>query len=90
MPGENDILNNREKINEIDKQVLDLLNQRAEISLNIRELKKTAGIDVYDPAREEEVVDALCEQNGGPIDDENVRKLFLEIMEIMRGLPDKN
>lgn len=90
MPGENNVSENRNKIDEIDNQILELLNERAEISLNIREIKKSLGVEIYDPAREEEVVDALCKKNGGPIDDENIRKLFLKIMDIMRGLPDKN
>ena len=37
MPGENNILENRNKINDIDKQILDLLNERAELSLYVTE-----------------------------------------------------
>lgn len=90
MPGENNISENRKKIDEIDSHILELLNQRAEVSLSIREIKKSLNVEIYDPAREQEIVDALCKKNEGPIDDENIRNLFLKIMEIMRGLPDKN
>ena len=89
MPGENNILENRNKINDIDKQILDLLNERAELSLDIREIKKAADLAIYDAAREEEVIENLCKKNNGKLSDENIRDLFLHIMEIMRGLPDK-
>ena len=90
MPDKNNILNKRNKINEIDKQILDLLNDRAEISLDIRELKKAADIAIYDSTREEEVVETLCKENNGKLSDENIRDLFFHIMKIMRGLPDRD
>lgn len=90
MPGENNISENRIKIDEIDKEIIELLNQRADLSLTIRDIKKASGVEIYDPAREEEIMDALCKKNNGPLNDENVRDLFKNILEIMRGLPDKN
>lgn len=90
MPDENGILNKRKIINEIDKQILDLLNDRAEISLDIRELKKSADIAIYDSAREEEVIETLCKKNKGKLSDENIRDLFFHIMKIMRSLPDRD
>ena len=89
MPGENNISENRIKIDEIDKKIIELLNQRADLSLTIRDIKKASGVEIYDPAREEEIIDALCKKNNGPLNDENVRDLFKNILEIMRGLPDK-
>lgn len=89
MPGENSISENRVKIDEIDKKIIELLNQRADLSLTIRDIKKASGVEIYDPAREEEIIDALCKKNNGPLNDENVRDLFKNILEIMRGIPDK-
>lgn len=89
MPGENNISENRIKIDEIDKKIIELLNQRADLSLTIRDIKKASGVEIYDPAREEEILDALCKINGGPLDDKSIRELFSKILEVMKKLPDK-
>lgn len=88
MPGGNDILNERKQIDEIDLKILELLNKRAKISLNIRKIKQGENLPLFDAKREENVVKNLCEKNEGPLFDMNVRHLFKEIMRIMRGLPD--
>lgn len=89
MPVQNDILNKRKSIDDIDNQLLELLNDRAELSLTIRELKKNKSIGLFDPKREEEIINRLCEKNQGPLYDEDVRKLFLLIVKTMRGLPNE-
>lgn len=88
MPANNNILKQRNKIDKIDKQILDLLNQRATISLNIRREKQDSGAALFDPKREEDIVEILCKQNKGPLFDDNIRKIFGYIMKVMRGLPD--
>ena len=89
MPGNNKISRNRTYIDRIDEKVLALLNRRAELSLKIRKVKQDCGDALYDPKREEEVVDNLCKKNKGPLYDENVRELFKQIMKINRELPDE-
>lgn len=78
----------RQHIDNIDKQLLKLLNDRAALSLEIRELKKSESCALYDPQREEEVVQKLCDINNGPLYNENVKTLFMHIMKIFRSLPD--
>lgn len=89
MPANNKILNSRSQIDKIDEKILALLNRRAEIALNIRKSKKSTGQALYDPKREEQVVENLCKSNKGPMYDENVRVLFKQIMKMMRELPDE-
>lgn len=78
----------REKIDKLDEQILLLLNERANISLDIRGIKKDSGKPIFDPKREELILQQLCKKNQGPLYNENIRDLFTHIMKIMRGLPD--
>lgn len=89
MPANSKISKKRKQIDRIDDKLLAFINKRAEISLDIRELKKGEGMDVYDPAREDEVVSKLCARNKGPLSDKDIDELFKTIMKINRGLPDK-
>ena len=89
MPGNRKISTKRKYIDRIDEKVLALLNRRSELSLEIRELKKDEGLEIYDPVREDDVVSKLCARNKGPMSDKDIDDLFKHIMKINRGLPDK-
>lgn len=88
MPGNNDIEDKRKQIDGIDLQILELLNKRANIALDIRNIKQENGMPLFDPKREEDIVQFLCDKNTGPLYDENIRHIYAEILKIMRGLPD--
>lgn len=72
----------REKIDAIDLQLLDLISQRAECAKNVAEVKKTAGemATFYRPEREAQVLRRIQDLNSGPLDDEEMARLFREIM----------
>jgi chorismate mutase len=44
---------------EVDKQIVDLLNQRADICYDINQLKKEADESLYDPIEELDIQEAL-------------------------------
>ena len=50
----------REKIGALDGEILHLLNERAEIALEMGKVKSEAGITLYDPQREEEILKQLA------------------------------
>mgnify|MGYP000741480371 CR=1 FL=1 len=56
----------RARIDEIDSQILELLNQRAGISLAVGRVK-SGGEPVFKPFREKEVLERLCRENPGPL-----------------------
>ena len=89
MPGKLSISQNREYIDKLDDELLSLLNKRGELSLKIREIKKFSGEEIYDPEREEQIIKRLCKKNKGPLSDENIRELYLNILKIMKELPEK-
>ncbi len=76
----------RKIIDQIDKDLLRLLNKRANVALNIRNLKNEKEFSVYDPVREKEIERALKELNKGPLKDSSVIAIFREIISACRGL----
>ena len=83
------INNIRKKINAIDKKILQLLNQRAEETVEIGRLKNSSGKAVYVPSREADIIGVLCETNNGPLSREQVSNIFKEIISSCRSLESK-
>ena len=76
----------RGQIDAIDEQLVRLLSERAECALQIGHEKKLAGMDVYQPARESEVLGHVQRINMGPLDDAAMRRLFERIIDEARRL----
>lgn len=69
----------RRQIDELDSQILELLNKRAEIVIKIGQEKARANLDFHVPQREEEIYARLSQANPGPFPTEAVRAVFREI-----------
>ena len=76
----------REKIDAVDRQIVELLNQRAHCVLAIGSHKSRLGLTIYDPAREEEIVRQAIAANEGPLEDAAIRRLFERILDESRRL----
>ncbi len=76
----------RRKIDAIDVQLRDLLNQRAAIVDGVVRAKETLALPVYEPQREEDVVHKATSGNPGPLGDEALRNIFETIMREMRQI----
>jgi len=76
----------RSEIDKIDKQLVELLNRRAEVATRIGQLKDEQGLEVWSPAREEEVIQRVLETNPGPLPDETLRLIYRELMSGSRSL----
>ena len=72
----------RQRINSIDERIQALINDRAKIAQQVGvakgELK--AAVDYYRPEREAEVLRSVLDRNEGPMRDEEMLRLFREIM----------
>jgi len=73
--------NPRAEIDAIDDELLRLLNQRAAIALQVGEVKRRDDTSLCDHNREREVLDRLCHQNSGPLDEQNVTSIFQRIID---------
>ncbi len=75
-----DLQSIREKIDALDRQLVDILNQRLALAAEIGKLKRSAGGEIYVPEREDAVFRKVCGQNQGPIKNEALRAIYREIM----------
>jgi chorismate mutase / prephenate dehydratase len=76
----------REKIDALDQQLLGLLNQRAQLALEVGEIKKHEGSVVFRPEREAQVISGLKSANPGPLRNDSVAPIWREIMSACRSL----
>src|SRR2546427_212858 len=81
-----DLADWRSRINDLDNQILNLLNQRAEAALQIGHLKRRQGTPSYVPEREAEILRSLSAQNRGPLTGDNVAAIWREILSASRAL----
>ena len=76
----------RSRINELDNQILQLLNQRAEAALHIGDLKRRQDLPSYIPEREAGIHSRLMAQSRGALPPEGVRAIWSEIISWCRAL----
>ena len=79
----------RQKIDRVDEQILRLLNERAEIVLEVGKMKSEARSNFYDPKRESEVLHRLMSRNAGPFPGHAISPVFHEIISACRSLEVK-
>lgn len=82
-----EIEKHREKIDEIDRQLVELLNKRASHSLVIRGLKPDAHMGLYDARREEEIFAKIASYNDGPLYNEYLRAIYETILKVSKETP---
>ncbi len=80
-----DLANIRQQIDAVDQQIHQLLNQRARLAEQVARSKRAEDPDpvFYRPEREAQVLRMVMQRNqqqGGPLPDETVARLFREIM----------
>jgi len=75
----------RRRIDEIDKKLVELLNERSRCALEIGKLKQEANIPLYQPEREIEVLANAESNNTGPLADAAIRRLFERIIDEARA-----
>jgi chorismate mutase len=76
----------RRRIDLLDDHLVRLLNARAACALEIGRLKRQLGMDIYQPARELEVLTHVAAVNTGPLDTPALRRLFERIIDEARRL----
>jgi chorismate mutase len=81
-----DIADWRKKIDEIDRKLVDLLNQRAQAAREIGRLKKNTNLPIYEPERERIVFANVQEVNRGPLPPRDLAQIYERIMDVMRKL----
>ncbi len=80
----------RDRIDQIDDQLLGLLNERAGCALAIGGVKgRTAGEVVYRPEREAQILRRLVESTVGPLTPTQITGIYREIISACRSAEEK-
>lgn len=79
-----DLKESRAKIDEIDKEIVRLFEERMEVATDVAAYKRSTGKKVLDPAREEEKINALTALTDNEFNKMAVEELFRQIMSISR------
>ena len=81
-----DIADWRKKIDEIDRNLVALLNERSRCAVEIGKIKHLNGLPIREPNREKEVLRQVLEANHGPLGSEAIRWIFERIVQEGRSL----
>lgn len=76
----------RKGIDEIDRGIVRLLNERTSIVEQIGQIKREMSMSVYEPKREDEVFRNVSESNAGPMPNDSLKRVFERIIDEMRTL----
>ncbi|HXV28294.1 MAG TPA: prephenate dehydratase [bacterium] len=76
-----DLSHLRKKIDELDRKIIGLLNDRTHLVLEVGKMKEKSGREVYAPDREIQVYTKIEEEGGkGPLPKEALKSIYREIM----------
>ena len=84
------ILNLRSAIDMVDRRILGLLQERATLAREIGKVKKELGLPILDPAREGRIRRMLSAGPEGPMDAEQLVRIYEVIMAESRRLQEED
>lgn len=70
----------RGRIDATDEELLELLNQRALLALEVGRRKRAAKLRLRDPKREQTILSRARERNSGPLSEAAIARLFRAIL----------
>ena len=70
----------RQSIDALDQKIVELLNRRANVVVDVGHLKKRDGLAIYAPDREKAVLDKVRRLNAGPLPDRCLEAVYRELM----------
>lgn len=74
----------RAEITEIDRLIFDAVNRRLDLVAELRRYKDEQGLPLVDPERERQIVEERVAENRGPLSDEGVRRLYEELLALVK------
>src|SRR5271165_3046064 len=76
----------RVRIDDLDRQLVELLSERARAAQKIGHLKVKTSLPVYEPAREKIIYANVRAANKGPLPDIELTHIYERIIDVMRAL----
>lgn len=81
-----DISDWRDKIDDVDRRLAALLNERAIAVVEIGRLKRKLGMPIYEPNRETQVLENVQTASQGPLIDSDLSKIYERLLDVMRNI----
>lgn len=81
-----DLKESRQKIDAIDKQLVELFQERMGVSVEVAKYKQETGKKIYDKQREEQILEKLGNMANDEFNKQSVQELYTQIMSISRKL----
>jgi chorismate mutase-like protein len=73
-------------IDDLDRRIVALLNERTCVVEKIGRVKREAQLPIYEPRREEQVFANITQANQGPLAEGAVRRIFERVIDEMRTI----
>ena len=81
-----DIEDWRKKIDDLDRQLVRLINERAQCAHEIGRLKHDSAMPIYEPERERIIFQNIARANAGPLSDVQLRQVYERLVDVMRQI----
>jgi len=81
-----DIMESRMKIDEVDRKIVALIEERMKLAMDIADYKRSVGKPIFDAAREEEKLATLTALTNDEFNKKAIADLFKQIMSLSRRL----
>ena len=81
-----DIAGWRLKIDELDRQLVRLINERARCADEIGKLKRNSSLPIYEPDRERIIFENIQRENRGPLTEVQLRQIYERLVDVMRQI----
>jgi chorismate mutase len=81
-----DIADLRRKIDELDRQLVALLSERARCAVAIGKLKQNSSLPIYEPDRERIIFNNIQQENHGPLTEVQLRQIYERLVDVMRQI----
>ena len=81
-----DIIGWRLKIDELDRQLVALISERARCAVEVGKLKQHSNLPVYEPDRERIIFENIRRENHGPLSQVQLRQIYERLVDVMRQI----
>ena len=80
----------RQAIDQVDRRILDLLEERVRLVLAVGDYKRKNSLPVYDPERERSLLERLSRAALPPLDGDTVRRVFERLIDESRRIEQQH
>lgn len=84
--SQNDLSRCRVIIDDLDRRIIALLNERTAVVEQIGRIKEELHLGIYEPKREDQVLENVLAHSRGPLPPDSIKRIFERIMDEMRTL----